>query len=266
MRVRNKSFGTYPTIFHHPGRIGDINGNRVSGIVKLKQRFFESIADPDNRREFFDRKEKIQLSVPRTPETSNPVSNLSVVFVSNLKELGSSPRSLDHFGIPYFVLGKDIVEWSNAEKLRAIHEFLPEVETKYLMFLDSDDTFVISHLRYVVDLFEREFSCEMLINAAQNCWPPELFSDEFRECVDFAENVAEARLGSRKYINSGAWIARTSFYREFSEDLLATKAPQEGDDQGLFYILYKKYYPRILLDYRCQIFHCEFDEELEVLE
>jgi len=67
-----------------------------------------------------------------------------------------------------------------------------------------------------------------------------------------------------RYVCGGALIAETDFYRSIANDFDIVNNPIPGDDQTLWYLLYKKYYPRIQLDHHCNIFQCEFDEELSL--
>lgn len=261
-RVKNKAFGTYPSIFHHPGRIGD--GNRILGIIQLKRIFFDLIGTSENGY-FWDFKEKIRLKIPTAPvlQPAKVAEKLTVIFVSNLQESGSGPRSLDFFGIPYRILGSHITQWtSNGLKLELLEKELPSIRTKYFMLLDSNDTFVINDLAQAIELFETEFDCDILLNAGQNLWPGWL--DSMKEYRLFCDQIGEQFESPHRYVNTGAFIAKTDFYREIVKNFDINEAPLPGDDQAAFYPLYKQYYPRIQLDYYCKIFQCEFDEELEI--
>lgn len=259
-RVRNKVFGTYPSVFHHPGRIGD--GNRIFGIVQLKKLWFDLIGNSENGF-FWDQKENLRFKIP-TPSQSIAKEigdQVTVIFVTNLKEPGSGPRSLDYFGIPYRILGSNIKVWSsNGLKIKLLNQELPNIKTKYFMLLDANDTFVISDLSRVLDLFENSFDCDMLLNAGQNLWPHWL--DEMKEFQEFCDQIGDQVGSAHRYVNTGALIAKTDFYKEIVQTFDIDQAPLPGDDQAAFYPLYKKYYPKIQLDYYCQIFQCEFDEEI----
>lgn len=257
-RVKNRLFDTYPSIFHHPGKIGD--GNRILGIVQLKKMFFDLIGDEKNGY-FYDHKEKIRLKIPKpnSLQFKEIADKLTVVFVSNLDEIGSGPRSLDHFGIPYRILGSQIDRWSNSLKIKLLNKELPNIKTKYFMLLDSSDTFIINNLSTVIELFEASNS-DMLLNAGQRLWPGWL--DEMKDYQIFCDQIGDQVGSQHRYVNTGALIAKTDFYQEIHTTFNVDEAPLVGDDQSAFYPLYKRYYPRIQLDYYCRIFQCEFDEEL----
>jgi len=259
-RVKNKAFGTYPSIFHHPGKVGD--GNRILGIVQLKQLFFDVIGDSKNGY-FWHDKEKVRLKIPTTSdlELEEISSKLTVIFVTNLKEVGSGPRSLDYFGIPYRLLGAQVENWSNSLKIKFLNDEISNIKTKYFMLLDTSDTFVVNNLVEAVKTFEA-CNCEMLLNAGQRLWPH--WIDVMKEYGAFCDQVGDAVGSPHRYVNTGALIAKTEFYSQIVKTFSVDEAPLPGDDQSAFYPLYKEYYPRIQLDYYCKVFQCEFDEELSV--
>jgi hypothetical protein len=233
----------------------------MDGIIDLKRDLFALIGDPANGY-FIDRKEGHRLPIPNVaPVDSEVAQRLTTIFVSNLDEPGSAPRSLDYFGCPYLVIGKEIVEWGFQKRLKAIAAHLEEVGTEYLMVLDSDDVFAVDSLATVVDRFEKRFECDMLMNAAQNFWPPELEDDPGLR--KFCESTPSVGGPEHKFVNGGLWIARTEFYRGIVDEVMSTRPARDGCDQSVFYQVYRNHYPAIQMDYRCEIFQCEFDEELE---
>ncbi len=260
-KVKNKKFQTYPSIFHHPGKIGD--GNRIIGIVKLKELLFNLIGESDNGY-FQDYKEKIFLKIPTHSSLVSTVADkLTVIFVSNLKEGGSGPRSLDYFGIPYRLLGSEVEHWSsNGLKLKFLHDELDSIKTKYFILLDSNDTFVVNDLTRAIEIFETSFNCDMLLNGGQNLWPS--WPSGMNKYQLFCDRIGDIFQSDHRYVNTGAFIAKTDFYKEMVENFDINDSPLPGDDQAAFYPLYQQYYPRIQLDYSCKIFQCEFDEELEI--
>ena len=261
LEIKNKRFQTYPSIFHHPGKIGD--GNRIIGIVQLKKLLFNLIGKSENGY-FWDYKEKISMKIPTPSFSVSAVADkLTVILVSNLKEIGSGPRSLDYFGIPYRLLGSQVEQWSsNGLKLKFLHDELTSIKTEYFMLLDSNDTFVVDNLVKAIEIFETSLDCDILLNAGQRLWPS--WSSEMDEYRLFCDQVGEQFQSDHRYVNTGAFIARTEFYKEIIKTFDINNSPLPGDDQAAFYVLYKQYYPRIQLDYTCKIFQCEFDEELEI--
>ena len=68
-KIRNKLFGTYPIIFHHPGYVG--GPNIIVGILKIKKLFFNFVKGPSGQT-FLDRKEMIKYEIPASRELPTP--------------------------------------------------------------------------------------------------------------------------------------------------------------------------------------------------
>ena len=260
-KIRNKLFGTYPIIFHHPGYVG--GPNNIVGILKIKKLFFNFVKGPSGQT-FLDRKEMIKYEIPASRELPTPdiCKELTVIFITNLKEMGSAPRSLDYFGMPYRVFGSEVKNWKNSEKIALLIKELPLITTKYFLLMDTDDTFAVDKLDRILEEIKSKPECKMLLNAAQNFWPAEQL--EKYDVLSFCDKIGKEKKSAHKYINSGVFITETAFYRKIVPDMDVTKAPLIGSDQSLFYLLYKKYYPKVQLDYHCKVFQCEFDQELVI--
>jgi hypothetical protein len=259
LKIKNKKFNTYPIVFHHPGNVG--SQNNIIGIIRIKRMLF-SIIGKNSSEYFCGRKELINYKVPSIKmESSNKTKELlTVVAITNLAEPGSGPRSLKSFGVDCKILGRDVKNWSNIEKIRLLKRKLASISTKYIMLLDSDDTFVVDGLDRVIEKIESMTECKLLMNAAQNFWPPILH--RVSNTYEFCNHVGNERKSSHRYVNSGVFIAEVGFLKQILEEEIAP--PKEDDDQGLFCLLYQKYYPAFQLDYYCEVFQCEFDEELIV--
>jgi hypothetical protein len=267
--VWNLRFGSQPTIFHHPGRIGNNCLNEIREIVALKQVFFSKIAGHKSRGTFLDRKEKFLLPIPASPSvfSPDPVLNkeLTVLFVSNLPEKGSMARCLDFYGISYSILGQKIPRWTNVEKITLINEHLRFVRTPFVAFFDCDDVFATAPLQHALEIFKREFHCKMLLMGGEVLWPPVFKEAPYRKYSKFFEEVQESKKSNHIYLNSGGWIADTNFVRRLFVELNTTRfEPFPEDDQPRFWMVYEKYYPEMLIDYECKIFQCEFSVELSL--
>lgn len=256
--VRNVCFDTDPVVFHHPGRTGRRNPNRIEGLLELKKDVFAAMG---GRGRFRDRKERFWLPAPEPAAIDHELAErLTVIFPSNLADPGSGPRSLAYFGGPSRIAGRDLHPWTNRQGLAAIDAMLPDVTTEFLAIFDSGDVFFTDSLRVALDRFRSDFDCELLIGAAQNFWPRQL--DRTPEVRAFCERTPTGGGREHRYVNSGMLIGRTDFYRGFSRELLAMESATPNDDQSLFYHGYVKHHPAVQLDHRCAIFQCEFDEEI----
>jgi hypothetical protein len=257
--VKNKAFNTHPVVFHHPGNVG--SKNNIIGIIKIKRMLF-SVLGKDSSEYFCGRKELIRYKVPTVQmESSRKVKELlTVVAITNLDEPGSGPRSLKAFRVDCKILGSGVKRWNNIEKVRLLKRELSIIGTKYIMLIDSDDTFVVNGLDRVIEKIESIPECRLLMNAAQNFWPPILH--RVSNSYEFCNRIGNEKKSKHRYVNSGVFIAEVEFLKELLEEDIAP--PKEDDDQGLFCLLYQKYYPAFQLDYYCEVFQCEFDEELIV--
>lgn len=255
--IKNKKFNTCPVVFHHPGNVG--SKNNIIGIIRIKRILF-SVIGKDSFEYFCGRKEIINYKVPAVQMESSSKTKelLTVVAITNLAEPGSGPRSLKAFGVDCKILGRDVKNWSNIEKMRLLKRELPNISTKYIMLLDSDDTFVVDGLDRVIEKIESMPECRLLMNAAQNFWPPVLH--RVGNSYEFCNRIGREKGSMHRYVNSGVFIAEVEFLKEILEEDIAP--PREDDDQGLFCLLYQKNYPAFQLDYYCDVFQCEFDQEL----
>jgi hypothetical protein len=256
-RIKNKKFNTCPVVFHHPGNVG--SKNNIFGIIRIKKMLF-SILGKNSSEYFCGRKEIINYKVPaiQMESSSKTKELLTVVVITNLDEPGSGPRSLKAFGVDCKIVGREVENWSNIEKMRLLKRELPNIGTKYIMLLDSDDTFVVDGLDRVIEKIESIPECRLLMNAAQNFWPPVLH--RIGNSYEFCNRIGSEKKSMHRYVNSGVFIAEVEFLKEILEEDI--DPPKEDDDQGVFCLLYQKYYPAFQLDYYCDVFQCEFDEEL----
>jgi len=259
LKIKNRVFNTYPVVLHHPGNVG--GPNNIFGIIRIKKMLF-SIIGKNSLEYFCGRKEIINYKVPAIQMRSSRKTKelLTVVVITNFDEPGSAPRSLRAFGVDCKLLGRETKNWSNIEKIRLLKRELPNIRTKYIMLLDSDDTFVVDGLDRVIEKIESMPECKLLMNAAQNFWPPILH--QIGNSYEFCNHIGNEKKSRHRYVNSGVFIADVEFLKEILEEEIVP--PKEDDDQGLFCLLYQKYYPAFQLDYYCDVFQCEFDEELFV--
>jgi hypothetical protein len=245
IKIKNKYFNTYPVVFHHNGRPSLFQ--HPSGVA-LKRKVFNYFSD-GTLNTFRCRKSKTNYPIPAISNEFNELSKKITIFmVTNLKEKGSAARSLDYYNIPYTIGGKDIVHYSHLEKFKTLIDFIPSVETEYMILFDSDDVFVIDGLDQVVDTFEEEMDCKMLFNAEGWNYPKGLDKEQ----TEFELSVAPED-SPFKFLNSGVWIANTKFLKEHLQELsnLESYSP---NDQGIFKRFYKMFYPKIKIDHKCKYF------------
>jgi len=222
--VVNLVFDTRPLVVHAPGLTG-------------KNPLWRAI-----RAEFF-------LSEPRHYGAAD---GLTILTWNNRSEPAVLQQCLDHLGIPYLVLGQGVRNWVNLLKNRLTCEALADVTTPYVMGLDSSDVLVLGHPQAILDRFRDEFSCKLLLGAETHCFP------EIAEVRRFEDSLPGAT-SPWHYLNSGMWIGETDFCREFFR-VAAETEPWPGDerfrqsDQGVLKKVFRRFYPKALLDTQCRLF------------
>ena len=179
-------------------------------------------------------------------------ADLTILTWNNGHEaMGLLEKSLEHLGVPCMVTGEGVRNWVNSrDKPRCTLEALNSIKTRYVAGVDSRDAIFIHNPQLIVERFEQEFDCEMVFSADRINWP---------NCADFKEfedSIAGAQASEFRYLNSGAWVGRTEFCREFFAEAVRTEPVREAPeaDQGVLKQLFKKYYPRVQLDYRSSMF------------
>ncbi len=233
VKIKNKFMNTYPVIFHHNGRPSLF---RNSSAYTLKGKVFEYFSKGEDNGFFRGRKEKLNYCIPKKKKICDPVFNdLTVAMISNLEEYGSAARSLEYYGIPYTVVGKEISVFDGWKKFKKIIEFIPTVNTKYLMLLDSDDVFIVDGMERVMN-YEKDMDCKMFFNAEGWSFPKgNTKIDEFEKSI-VPEDIPF------KHLNSGVWIANMDFLNSVYDVLIKIK-PFVKDDGSVFKELYKMFYP-----------------------
>lgn len=244
IQIKNKFFNTSPTFFHHNGRPSLF---RYSPAFPLKAGVFKYMSNGTGQT-FQGRKEKVDYLIPHKREIINEVSSkVTILMISNLKEYGSAARCLEYYGFLYTVIGKEISKFDGWEKFKKIVEFIPTVETEYLMILDSDDVFIVDGIEDLINNYEEEFHCKMLFNAEAWCFPKG--NQELRA---FEEGVSP-KDSPNKYLNSGVMIANVEFLKSIYDTMINIE-PYSKIDQAVFKHLYKMYFPEIKIDHRCKYF------------
>lgn len=169
-------------------------------------------------------------------------NNLQIITFNNGKSFngkkaGCLERSIKN---QCFVLGKNILNWRNCLKIPLLVEFLEKNNTiEYIMGLDSSDVAVYS-LEGILEKFLTK-KCELLFNAEIICWPKSDFEEGW-----FIKPFC--------YLNAGAWIGKKDSVLNFYRECLSLITPKTRSEQECVKKIYKKWYPKILIDDTCSIF------------
>lgn len=222
--LTNLLFNTDPLVVHAPGPL-----RHKPNWQEIKDAFFSS-----------------------PPAKLGPVEDLTILTWNNGNEaMGILEKSLDHLGVPYLVKGEGIREWVNSKhKPLLTVEAVNSIKTKYVMGVDSRDAIVLDDPAKILERFKRAFSCELVFGADRMNWPN---VERFKR---FEESLPGAEESDFKFLNGGMWIGKTEFCREFFTAALETEAVSDvaHSEQGILKQLFQTYYPRVQLDYRCQMF------------
>lgn len=272
MHINNLATGSSPLIIHAPGL-------KHSGRRKMIHRSFNPCWIP------IIENWKRQPSTSCRRETSE---ELTIITWNNTEEKGICERSLEKLGLDYLCLAKDIRHWRFIDKITTALEIIDSVKTPYIMALDCFDVIVLRDPHEAVEKFKK-MHCDMLVNGEKN-YHPDLgwmtmgkyaVTDKWKK---YEESIAKSEW---KFLNAGALIAKTPFYKEFltrsfdrhkeikknqesfplPPDPVYKKYPDykvSNDDQLIHHWIYFDYFPRIMIDYKMDIFfntiHTAFDK------
>lgn len=260
MRIDNLIFGTSPLIVHAPG----LGIKKTHTHTALNQYWIPVLRNWESQKPALCRE-----------ETKN---NLTIITWNTTGAKGLCEISLDKLGLDYLVLGKNVSHWRNTDKITSALEIIDSVKTPYIMALDSFDLIVLRDPYEAVEKF-KTMNCDMLFNGEKNYYPDYgltatgnyAITDKWKK---FEKSIAESEW---KFLNSGASIAKTSFYKEvllqgrrryeimennrqslpLPPDPVYQQCPDykiSDSDQLIFHWLHHDFYPRIKMDYRMEIF------------
>ena len=265
MRILNKHFNTEPFAFHAHGRpsiTGWMTNTTPADIYNgfdLQRAVLEEQASPTSG-EFRGRKERIYWYPAPVPREvmDNPLNErLHIFTINNNPERGVAVRQMEHFGMDVTLLGKEIKEYDHHFKIPILLEHIPTIDKPYVMFMDADDIFFTTDPTNLVNTFESTLDCSMLCNADGWLFPKMGLDDPIRK---FQMRIAkETHPGSPyTFLNSGLWIAETTFLKEvFLPRLKELREawvndlpgkPYSDVDQALFHYIYQENYPKFKID------------------
>ena len=173
--------------------------------------------------------------------------------------------NLEYLGVDGLVVLRDSrLPWRNTFKIEMINNYLNsgECKTKYFMFCDAVDVIFKDDPQKIIEIFE-SFKCDALFMSTHstdgyNCMP---------EVKEFADKLNS---GSGRYMNTGVYIGKTDFIKEFIENAFQYALPHGttmdehhewlnsnpsgfptgADDQCIFRYIEPKFYPRLKVDYQ----------------
>jgi len=278
MYLNNLIWGTSPLVIHAPGlyHAGERN-------------FIHMAVNP------------YWIPIIKNWEKESPVScskktkdELTIITWNSTDIKGCCEQSLEKLGLNYLCLGKNIKKWRFIDKITTALEVIDTISTPYVMALDCFDVLLLRDPYEAVEKF-KAMHCNMLINGEKNYHPDfgimttgnYAITDKWKK---YEKSIAQSEW---KFLNAGALIAKTKFYKEFlikclerhetiknnpesfplPRDPVYKKYPDykiSDDDQLLSHWLYHDYCPRIMIDYKMEIFfntvHTSLNEGKIVIE
>lgn len=168
--------------------------------------------------------------------------------------------NLEYLGIKDLVVLKSSrLPWRNTFKIEMILNYLPQCNTKYILYCDAIDVIFIDDPKKVLDIFY-EFECKMLFMSSTSY-------DGYKCMPDVLTWANSIHMG--KYLNSGVWIGETEFvakvfteaskyitphgctmdmYNEYLNSY-PKNYPIGSQDQDIFRYIQPKFYPNLKVDY-----------------
>lgn len=257
--IRNKRTNSEPVIIHAPAFT-------VAKVMGVSHRIFCPLWPVITHRQHQRFRKGKKIDTQRA-------SGLTVITWNNSKQPGMFEQCLNHYSISYINVAENIETWDNIYKITKVIDILHDIDTPYVLGCDSFDVALLQSPKEALDRF-KNMSCNMLFNGEMALYPNcGLNKDKgvpyiTEELKNFQYSMGR---GPFRYLNAGAWIGRTAFLEEFFNEALKVNIKQlvenkdlperpsaeqlmVEDDQIILQILFKKYHPRIAIDYDNVIF------------
>jgi hypothetical protein len=274
MRIENRETGGWPMVIH---------GNGPSKETKVWREVMEVYENGPKRQQ--------------TPNTDLTVLTWSVEGEDFLlKRVMEDMGCGDYLNTIY--LDKDAegnINW--LDKITKTLEFLKLVDTPYVMGLDALDVIPSTDVNNVlwdeiINVFEG-YGADIVYNAEKANWPSTdghgtILSDShpligvLREVELHDERIYGDFLKSEwKHLNSGGWIGKTQALTQFYTEVVSLIKSVEdsgksnvkrmneemffGGDQGFIRLVASRWFPTVVVDYRCELFQTLVYSDLDEL-
>ena len=200
---------------------------------------------------------------------------ITILLVHNYKKEPIMEKSLRYVGIENFVVLKvdPSILWKHIQKIKEIKKFLDSgrCKTEYILFFDSVDAVLRDEPEKAIRYLQEE-GCDLLFSSTLHRGGYE-YMPEMKEWTD---RIAKESGYGERYLNSGIYVAKTSFLREvmdtameyLTEDAISQQEytellQKEGSredlppfpkgmrcDQTILRYLHRQFYPRMKIDYK----------------
>ena len=198
---------------------------------------------------------------------------LDVVLCSTRPSKQYTERGLDALGIDgYVVLGRNLSEWKHVHKIQLVLDYVirhpgPEL----LLHLDATDVLVVGELQTATDVFQNEFSCDLLFGAEKGSAPGSNTTAGITTVEkSFIERIEEFERDTYRapacHLNAGCFIGRKEAIRELFTKVLKDRESWPisselsngnllaDDDQLILRELHRTHHPRVQIDHQNAVF------------
>ncbi|MCA1793881.1 MAG: hypothetical protein LC660_08440, partial [Desulfobacteraceae bacterium] len=94
------------------------------------------------------------------------------------------------------------------------------------------------------------FFADMVFAGDRFNWP------NLKEFKDFEDGIPGAEDSEFRYLSGGCWIGKTKCVREFYTAAVSVEPDPRAQEseQGILKKIFPRFYPKIQIDYKCQLF------------
>ena len=220
--------------------------------------------------------QRIKVSAKKKEMIQKVPDELTVITWSIPKEKSILEELMKNMNAELYIIPfTKPFEWTG--KVTKTLEYLKYVETPYVMGLDALDVIPSTDegnlWEEAIEHFKKK-NVDILFNAEKSSWPDMGFGTSLSEnhplifrlkkCLEIENKVYGDMMGSEyKHLNTGCWIAKTDAMINFYKDVnnLIQNYEHEikgenyfGGEQGFVRALSPEYYPKLIIDHKCQIF------------
>jgi hypothetical protein len=179
--------------------------------------------------------------------------DLAILQIHNRPYKTLLERNLDYLGIKgSAVIRVNAPKWRNTIKITEALRFASECHENYILFCDSDDAILTGDPRKAVDLLCKS-KCDMLISATAHRGYEHYGMPELEEWA--TKVAAENGYHSTEviHLNSGVYVAQTHFLVDFLTEALKFMPRGDDNEQPIFRLLHRQFYPRVKVDYSLEL-------------
>ncbi len=244
----------HPLIFHNNGDIALTNPGRV----------------------YFFRMRHALLANDELKGLYRRPQALDIVCCWNQPEQSVVGAGLDHLGIDYVVLGRDVRPWENFSKINLVLDYLRNrSRADYVLHLDASDVLLAGDPAEVLNRFQEHFTADIVFNAERNSFPGSRQFGRYYQPDEPFSVLSEERIaaieaferstypGPPFFFNSGCFIGKREAVIELfttAQDLkgFIPEEPWTTCDQPPLRELHRRFFPRIQMDAKEVIFQSLF--------